>query len=246
LEEWERTYANLRDIYSGKDKKYDSLGKGREIEKLVNLIMTDIAKPLTQKLNLRLGKHEFDGEVVLGKGKTVLYEIYLGNLSGFRYDSILDLVRSTYFPRKKTYFLNIARSFSAEDEARIHKLVEKLVTKKVKLCFIDHNVLISLHQFSSKMEVDDAEKGLKIMKRLFLGALFESDSIIREDLFDSAFSFAKDRYFFEIQEPSVAFGAGLATPRRYEQRLQELESLLKDALNEIRELRRDINRMRRD
>jgi|GEM_PF-1296414 len=191
MENREELYKNLENLYSGKDGRYDSVSRGYEIEKLVKLLMNDIVSPLKHKLNVRIGKNEFDGEVIIGKRKLILYDIFVGNLSRFRYERFSYLVRTAYFPRK-TYFLIIARSFSKQDKERIQELTERIATKKVKLCFIDYKVLISLHRFSSKMKVEHVEKYLKTVKSLFLEKLFESDSITHESLFDSALSYALD------------------------------------------------------
>lgn len=248
----EDIYTKLRNLYSGKDASYGSLRKGKEIEELVNSLIKDIVTPFDQKLRVRLGKHEFDGEVVLGRGYTLLYEVFGGSLSRFRFDNLFDVARNTYFPRRRTYLLTMARAFSKRDRERIHILNEKMLTTKVKLCFMDCEVLISLHRFSSYIQADNAEKGLKTMKRLFLSKLFESTTIINRKFFQSALSFAKNRYPFEIMEPAHAYaraGIGFEIEPTYtllEDRLAALEKLILEALEEIRQLRRGMHKSRRD
>ena len=245
----EEIYTRLRNLYSGKDIAYDSFRKGRAIEELVNSLIKDIVNPCSQELHMRYGKHEFDGEVVLGKGNTILYEIYGGSLSMFRFNNLLDIARSTYFPKTRTYLVNIARRFSKLDRERIYELTERIATSKVKLCFMDYEVLISLHRFSADIQADNAERGLKTMKRLFLSKLFDSDSIINKKLFQSALSFAKNRYRFEI--PARARPAYLPARipidlKLLERRMTDMEKLLLEALSEIRQMRKELDRSRQD
>lgn len=243
----EKIYTKLRNLYSGKDITYGSLRKGKEIEELVNSLIKEIVNPFGQKLRVRLGKHEFDGEVMLGKGHTLLYEIFGGSLSRFRFDNLFDVARNTYFPRRRTYLLSIARTFSKRDRERIYKLDEKMVTTKVKLCFMDYEVLISLHRFSSDIQADSAEKGLKIMKRLFLSRLFDSATIINRKFFQSALSFAKNRYPFEIRETVDVYATSrIIRSELFEHRLAALERLILETLEEIRQLRKDMHKSRRD
>lgn len=246
----EETYTRLRNLYSGKDITYGSLRKGKEIEELVNSLIKDIVNPFDQKLRVRFGKHEFDGEVVLGKGYALLYEIFGGSLSRFRFDNLFDIARNTYFPRRRTYLLSIARTFSKRDRERIHKLDEKMLQTKVKLCFMDYEVLISLHRFSSDIQGDRAERGLKIIKRLFLSRLLDSATIINRNLFQSALSFAKNRYSSEVLVAMDAYARApsriIMEPGLYEDRLEALEKLILEALEEIRQLRKDMHKNRRD
>jgi len=237
-------YVKLERLYAGKATGYDSLSRGYEIEKLVSRLIREIASPLRVKSAARYGKHEFDGEVAIGRQRSILYEIFTGGLSEFRYESLLSLVRSIYFPRRVSLLI-IARDFSYEDEERIDKLVDRVVTDEVNMRFMSHETLISLHRFCSSLEIDPS-KDLKITKRLFLQALVDIDvRIISEDLFAEAIEYAENRYYFELQEPlgdryPVARQRTLAERHLSDHQFQRLESTLERLLHEIGELRRDL------
>ena len=196
------SYEALRNLYSEKEAKYDSFSKGYEIEKLVHFLIEDLATPLTHKSRVRIGKHEFDGQVLLGRGKSIFYEIYIGYLSKFRYDRLLDLARTTYFPYGRNYLLIVAREFSNQDKKRIEKLTGKIATEKMRLCFMDYEVLISLHRFSSNIQTKIPKKELREIKKLFLEQLFKYYPIINERMFDEALTSAKQQ-FSEIKEAKM-------------------------------------------
>jgi hypothetical protein len=233
-----QSYDKLREFSSGKEIPYDSLKKGYEIEKLVNLLIKEIVSPLAQKTRVKIGKSEFDGEVRIGN-KTMLYQTFAGSLSKFRYRGFLDLLRATYFPYK-TYVLIIAQSFSHDDKTMIEDLVERMVTDKVKVSFIDYEVLISLHEFSSVIPTKHRDKDLKAIKKLFLEYLLSLDSIVNRKSFDKALCTALDRLPFEIQEPAAHGAESPGTWRITEQRLRNLENTVDRILREIQNLRREL------
>jgi len=200
MERNEESYEKLKQLYSRRIE-YDSFSKGYEIEKLVNSLIGEIVSPYKQDFEAKTGKYVFDGWVKIGGGRSIYYEIHSGNLSAFRYERLLDFVRSTYFPRK-TYLLIIARSFSDKDEERIEKLVNSIRTNKIKLGFMGFEELISLHRFSSNLQTRTPDKELKTLKKLFLEQLFEYRPIINKRLFDEALTSA--RQHFNIREIKVA------------------------------------------
>jgi hypothetical protein len=223
--------------------QYDSLSKGYQIEKVVNLLIQEIASPLIQKKNVVIGKNEYDGEIFLGKGKTLLYEIFAGNLSSFRYQSLLDLLRETYFPYK-TYLLIIARSYSSADRKIIGTLGEKIISSKVTLCFMDYRTLISLHRFSSNIQKENVVEHLKIIKRLFLEYLLSSESIISETSLKKSLSMAMNRMPFELQEVYAHAPSLPSSSRISAQFLQNLEDKMSQILHELQMLRVDVNQSR--
>jgi ribosomal protein S27AE len=240
LNDLEDRYKKLIELYSDQQKPaIDSIRKGYEIEKLVNSLLRELASPLRQEENVVVGKKEFDGEIRIGEGRTIFYEIFSGNLSKFRYQSLLDLARTTRFPYK-AYLLIIARSFSKKDKLRILELTEKMTPEGVKICFIDHKMLISLHRFIINRMTKYKDKDLIIIKRLFLLNLLERNSIIHKRFFDSALSSALNQYQFEISKPIIDY----VSPQRRlisEESLQSLENMLNIVLHEIQDLRNEMN-----
>jgi len=231
-------YNRLREFSSGKEIPYDSLRKGYEIEKLVHVLMKEIVSPLPQKTRVRIGKSEFDGEVRIGN-KKMLYQLFAGSLSKFRYRSLLDLLKATYFPYK-TYVLIIAQNFSNDDKIMIEDLVNRKSTDKVKISFIDYEVLISLHEFSSAINMEYKNKNVKAIKRLFLECLLSLDSIINRKLFNKALSTAMDRLPFEIKALAAHEVGSLDFGRITERRLRTLEDKVDRILLEIQNLRREL------
>jgi hypothetical protein len=254
MEEWEEAYSKLTGLYSREDTNYgETMTKGHEIEKIVDTLIQDLVKPFNQKIRVKYGENEFDGEVVLGKGKSMLYEIYSQPFLGFRYDSLLSRIRNTYFSRSRTYFLVITKSLEKNEE-KVSTLTQKIMkeTDKVKLVFMDYNALISLHRFVSS-NLRDADLDLKTVKFLFFTKLFEDNTVLNADLFSAAMSSARDEYSVQIQkyEPSAFSPAARIPPQQViieeskreisiEEELHELEKLLMHAIDEIRRLRRNL------
>jgi len=210
---------------------------------LISVLIAEIVSPYKQESQVKIGKHVLDGRVKIGRGRSILYEIFVGNLSAFRYDSLLDLVDSMYLPRR-TYFLVIARSFSEKDKERIHNLTRMIEMKKVKkMCFLDYEVLISLHRYCSDIDFSSLREDLKTLKRLFLENLFEYSPIVHEESFERVLIYARQQYDL-IMAPALK-APGLEIPAKLEERyeiderkLRDLEELLEKALHEIRALRR--------
>jgi hypothetical protein len=223
-------YKTLKELYS-EISKTGIVHKGFEIERIVNQLLADIAKPFTQKIEVKYGTRRFDGEIFIGAGTTILYEVFGSNLSNFRYESLLSSVRATYFPYK-TYLMIIARSFSQKDAAMIEYLTRQVVTEKVKVSFLSQETLIALHSFASDMEAKHTDKDSATLKRLFLIDLLETGGIIHEKSFSHAESFTLRRYEFEKQEFNVDYAALAGN-----ERLSRLEQLLDSLLGEVHDIR---------
>jgi hypothetical protein len=239
MENSELMYKQLRDLFSGKEPKRDSISKGIATEKIVNSLVSDVVSPFKQELDVTVGKNEFDGEVQIGKGKTILYEIQLGTPARYVYNRILEIVKSRYFT-KKTYILIIAQSFMHEDKLRIEELCERIRPNKTAVRFIDFETLIALHKFSHKIEKPDP-RDTRTLKRLFFEKLFEGRPIITEELFSNALSFAEEAYPLEISVGSAARLQIVTIREEYEERIRRLEQMAQELLGEIRALRMDLH-----
>lgn len=249
----ETTYERLRILGSSSEPSLDSISRGHAIEEAVNSLLASITKPFSQILNVTIGKYQFDGEIALSRGKTILYEVSFGRLSEFRYEKFIDAARGARF-FKKAYFLMIANDLSKTDVTDLRKSVHSLTPGR-RVCFIDYETLISLDKFAWKMEAENSDKDLKLVKRSFLEELFESDIIVSEQSFINALSNALNQYAYEKQNvprryledqsnahaDSSTFSIEKAS--LFGQRLDELENTMQKLLSQIRSIREELQNM---
>jgi len=239
-----KSYEKLRQLYSEKEVSYDSLTKGKEIENLVNSLMRGISSPLRAKTNVRIGNSAFDGEILVGNGNVILYEALVGRLSKFRYRSLLNLVRSTYFPQK-TYILIITRSLSHNDKKSVADLTSETKTSGVRLAFVGHKELISLHKFCVRMNAQFKEVELGKVKRLFLELILCSEPIVKHESFAKYLNLAIKRSRHEPIQRVVAFeplisDAQARNSRTFEQ-VKQLTSMIEELLHGMKKLQESID-----
>lgn len=237
MEQWEIKYDELRNLYSKVDTKLDSIGKGIATERIINDLLRDIAKPYKIDLNITLGKSEFDGRIALGPAKNILYEIELGVLPKFKYYRILSDIPKAHFPGK-TYFLIIAYRFSQDDKIRIEELTHSVYQTYASVSFMDYETLIALHKFAPKINAND-EQELKLKKRLFLERLFQSTAMVTQSYFSGAISYAEERLLnkYSASKPITTQQALIIQSGRYVERIEKLERITRELLNEIQALK---------
>jgi hypothetical protein len=205
-------YERLRILGSSSEANFDSISRGKAIEETVNSLLASITKPLSQTLNATIGKYQFDGEIAISRGKTILYEVTFGRLSAFRYEKFIHAASSAYF-FKKAYFLMIVNDLSDTDVMGLRKLAESLTSGR-RVCFMDYETLISLDMFVLKMESENSAKDLKLVKKLFLEELFQSDVILSEPCFRDALSHTLDQYAKESQNVQRVYLDDLSTAQK--------------------------------
>lgn len=238
----EKQYRDLEKLYCEEEKEIDNLTRGFKIRKLVDSIVRDLINPLWQEFNVTIEKNMFDGRIVIDKDKTILYTIYIGDISETRYPSILDMIRTTEFPGT-TYFLFIGHSFSDLDKKTISGLTREIDKTKVRMCFLDYKALISLHKYSSKIQIDHADGELKPFKGLFLERLLGLDLIISQKLCNDVCCSAMKHFYLELQKPLEEY-KHTSEPKMSEQRLQNLERMLLNMLGEVRAIKAELFRER--
>ena len=246
----ETTYERLRILGSSSEPSLDSISRGHAIEEAVNSLLASITKPFSRTLNVTIGKYQFDGEIAISRGKTILYEVSFGRLSEFRYEKFISAASSAYF-FKKAYFLMIVNDLSKTNVMGLRKLAQSLTSGR-RVCFIDYETLISLDKFVWKMESENSDKDLKLVKRLFLEELFQSDVIVSEPCFRNALSHALNQYAYKnqsvqrvyLEDRSIAQAHSLTlSPEKaslYGQRLDELENTVHQLLSQIRSMREEL------
>lgn len=244
-----KSYEKLRQLYSEKEVSYDSLTKGREIENLVESLMREIASPLVLKTDVRIGSSAFDGEIHVGNGDIILYEVLVGRLSTFRYRSLLNLVRSTYFPQK-TYILIITRSLSHNDKKSIAALTSETKTYGARFAFVSHKELISLHKFCVKMNEKFKEVKMRKVKKLFLELILGSEQIVKHESFTKYLNLAIKRSSSEpIQSVVIAEPKYLITQtkdsRVYEQ-IRQLADIIDELVPRMRKLQESIGMLEKN
>ena len=242
MENSELLYDKLRDLYSKEGTRQDSISKGLAIEKIVNRLMADVVSPYDLKLDMVYGKNRFDGGVSLGRGKILLYEIYLGSIPWFDYNLIFETIMGIHFLRR-TYLLNIAYSFSEQDRIRIQELVNRIRTSSIKVCFVDYETLMTLHKFSNRIHKEDSGDTRKA-KVLFLEKLFESSGLVSSSIFEDALVYAEDHYSFEVGSARAEYSQSviLEEPLVAEERLGKLEEMAQNLLDKIRELKDELKK----
>jgi len=102
----EELYRKLKRLYCEEDGEIDNLSRGLEIQKLVNLMIRDLASPLRQELNVTIQKNMFDGKIAINKEKILLYKTYMDNIPERTYKSLLDKVRISDFPKTSSSCLS--------------------------------------------------------------------------------------------------------------------------------------------
>jgi len=238
-----KSYEKLRQLYSEKEVSYDSLTKGKEIENLVNSLMKEIASPLALETRVRIGNSAFEGEIRVGNRDVILYDVLVGKLSTFRYRSLLDLVRSTYFPQK-TYILTITRSLSHNDEKSIADLISEIETYGVKVAFISHKELISLHKFCVKMNARFKQVEMRKTKGIFLELILGSEHIVRHESFTKCLKLAIERSPHEPVQRVVVPGPQYldthAKDRRSYEQIRQLTSMIEELILKMRKLQESI------
>jgi hypothetical protein len=232
-EEW---YKDLERLYSSKAIKSGSAGDIK-IRKIVNLIIGEIAYPLDQKLNTTVADNTFDGEIIIDDAQTVLYKIYMGNLSSLEFERLVDMTR-TIGNQGKAYLLIVTREISDADRRTVDSLRERVNRARMTAVFIDYRSLISLHSFCSNVQIEHVKEEQRIFKKLFLENLLGSSAVISQELFDDAWSAALDEFYSKLQSPN--YGTLSTYPRISQQRLERLGRILQGMLDEIRELGKNI------
>jgi hypothetical protein len=244
------TYERLRKLSSSSEPSLDSISRGQAIEEAVNSLLASITKPFSRTLDVTVGKYRFDGEIAMTRGKTILYDVSFGRLSAFRYEKFIYAASSAFF-FKKAYFLMIANDLSKTDVMPLKELAQGLTSGR-RVCFIDYETLISLDKFVLKMESENSDKDLKLVKRLFLEELFQSDVIVSEPCFSSALSRALNQYAYKNQgmqrihlgdERIVQTHPFALSPEEaslYWQKLDELENTVHQLLSQIRSMRNEL------
>lgn len=233
----EDLYKDLDRLYSNKGIENYRADEGLKIRKIVNLIIREIVNPLSQKLNVAVANNTFDGEIIIDDVHTFLYEIDVDNLSSREYERLVDMTRAIGH-QGKTCLLIVTREISDTDRRIVDSLKERVDPVKMTMVFIEYKSLISLHRFCSGIQIDHAVEELRIFKKLFLENLLKSNAIMSQELFESAWYLALDGFYRELQSPYR--GQRSTHPRISQQRLQRLERMLHDMLNEVRELRKEI------
>jgi hypothetical protein len=245
MEKWVSKYNELRSLYSKVDTKQDSISKGIATEKIVNELLCDIVKPYRQDINFSTGDRRFDGRIVLGQTRSILYEIELGVLPKFKYYRILnDVSRGKFFG--KNFFLIIAYKFAEDDKTKMEELIDNSYRYDSPVSFMDYETLIELHEFVSRIESEN-EQELKFIKKLFLERLFQTAAIIDKSCFLTALSNAKERASikFNKSEPALSQNV-IVQSSKYDERLDRLEQIARNLLEEIQALKYDLKNKERE
>jgi hypothetical protein len=245
LEDNNTVYDKLRDLYS-KKSSLDSLTKGVAIEDIVRKLLRDIVDPFPENEDAAFFNRRFDGLISLGRGIDIIFEIKLGTLPDFELQRLMNYFFDIKLGRKLVLF--IAYGLSSNGKSIFNKFKEK----GLPISFIDFENLIELHKFVRYNIRADNSRILKVKKKYFLEELLKESNILNESFFNAANINAVHR--FEESSaiklaPTSALKTKLATSytdsfafetalkEEYDKRLEKLEHLARNLMEEIQALR---------
>jgi len=233
-------YDKLRDLYS-KKSSLDSLTKGVAIEDIVRKLLRDIVDPFPENENAAFFNRRFDGLISLGRGVDIIFEIKLGTLPDFELQRLMNYFFDIKLGRKLVLF--IAYGLNNTGKSILNKFKEK----GLPISFIDFENLIELHKFVKYNIRADNSRILKVKKKYFLEELLKESNIIDESSFNIANLQATKRFekFSKNRVSNYSEQSTVVEPvfeEYYNERLEKLEHLAKELLDEIHALKEQSER----